>query len=73
VQQADERYCVDLLLCNRYQNNAAAIAEVRRLRADPSFVDPFILSENGSVIWESSELLDECSSSQSRPPGGISQ
>jgi transcriptional regulator with XRE-family HTH domain len=60
LQQSDEPYCVELLRCDRYPNNEAAIEEARRLGRDPLHVNPFILAEDGAVIWESPELLDEC-------------
>ena len=60
LRQSDEPYSVPLLRCDRHPNNESAIEEARRLRLDPLFVNPLILAEDGSVIWESSELLDEC-------------
>ena len=60
LQESDEPYCVALLRCDRHPNNEAAIEEARRLGLDLLFVNPFILAEDGSVIWESPELLDEC-------------
>ena len=60
-QQSDERRCVALLRCDRHPNNEAAIEEAVRLKLDRLLVYAFILSEDGSVIWESAELVDECS------------
>lgn len=60
LQKSDEPYCVALLRCDHHPNNEAAVEAVRRLRLDPMFVNPFILAEDGSVIWDSPELLDEC-------------
>ena len=57
--QSDETYCIPLLRYNRYPNNEAAIEEAGRLRLDPLLVNPFILAEDGSVIWDSPELFDE--------------
>ena len=59
LQQSDEPYCVGLLLCDHHRNNEAAIEEAGRLACDPLFVNLFILAEDGSVIWERQELLDE--------------
>jgi transcriptional regulator with XRE-family HTH domain len=60
-QQSEERRCVALLRCDRHPNNEAAIEEAVRLKLDRLLVYAFILSEDGSVIWESAELVDECS------------
>jgi DNA-binding XRE family transcriptional regulator len=60
LQQSSERYSLALLRCDRYPNNEAAIEEATRLRFDPLMVDPFILAEDGSVVWDSPELLEEC-------------
>jgi len=60
LQQSDETYSVALLRCDRHPNNEAAIEEVCRLGLDPWLGNPFILAEDGSVIWDSPELLDEC-------------
>ena len=60
LHESDEPYCVGLLRCDRHPNNEAAIEEARRFGLDPMFVNPFILAEDGSVIWDSPELLDEC-------------
>ena len=59
LQQSSETYSIALLRCNRYPNNEAAIEEAGRLRFDPLLVNPFILAEDGSVIWDSPELLEE--------------
>jgi transcriptional regulator with XRE-family HTH domain len=60
LQKSDELYSVALLRCDHHRNNESAIEEAVRLGRDPLFVNPFILAEDGSVIWESPELLDEC-------------
>ena len=60
LQLSDEPYCVPLLRCDRHPNNEAAIEEAGRLGLDPLPGNPLILAEDGSVIWDSSELLDEC-------------
>jgi transcriptional regulator with XRE-family HTH domain len=59
-RKSDEPYSVDLLRCDLHANNEAAIEEAGRLQLDHSLVNPFILAEDGSVIWESLELLNEC-------------
>ena len=60
LHQSDEPYCVPLLRCDHHDNNEAAIEEAARLGGDLLFVNPFIVAENGTVIWECPELLDEC-------------
>jgi transcriptional regulator with XRE-family HTH domain len=60
LQPSDEPYCVPLLRCDRHPNTEAAIEEAGRLALDPLLVNPFILAEDGSVIWDTPELLDEC-------------
>ena len=60
LQQSDETYSVALLRCDRHPNNEAAIEGACRLGLDPLLGNPFILAEDGSVIWDASELLDEC-------------
>jgi DNA-binding XRE family transcriptional regulator len=61
LQQSDEPYSVVLRRCDLYPNNEAAIEEARMLALDPLLVNQFILAEDGSVIWEGPELLEECS------------
>ena len=60
LQQSDEAYSVALLRCDRHPDNEAAIEEACRLGLDPLLRNPFILEEDGSVIWDGPELLDEC-------------
>jgi len=61
LQQSDEPYSVALRRCDLYPNNEAAIKEAGVLSLDPLLVNQFILAEDGSVIWEHPELLEECS------------
>jgi DNA-binding XRE family transcriptional regulator len=61
LRQSDEPYRVSLRRCDLYPNNDAAIQEAAKLALDPLLVNQFILAEDGSVIWESRELLEECS------------
>ena len=60
LQQSDEPYCVALLRCDHHPNSEAAIADASRLGRDPLFTNLYILAEDGSVIWEMQELLEEC-------------
>jgi DNA-binding XRE family transcriptional regulator len=69
LQQSDEPRCVALMRCVRHPNNEAAIEEAVRLRLDSLLVNGFILSEDGSVIWESAELVDECNRRSRGNPG----
>jgi transcriptional regulator with XRE-family HTH domain len=60
LRQSDEPYSVPLLRCDRHPNNESAIEEATRLGLDLLLVSLFILSEEGSIIWEGHELLEEC-------------
>ena len=60
LHQSNEPYCVALQRCDHYPNNEAAIEEAGRLGRDPLFANLFILAEDGTVIWERQEILDEC-------------
>ena len=60
ARKSDEPYSVDLLGCDFHANNEAAIEEIVRLHLDHSLINPLILAEDGSVIWETQELLNEC-------------
>ncbi|MDU6237708.1 MAG: helix-turn-helix transcriptional regulator [Bradyrhizobium sp.] len=60
LQPSQEPYQVSVLLCESYPTNEAAIQQACRLTRDPLFVDPIILGEDGSVIWDSPALLKEC-------------
>ncbi len=60
LQQSDETYSVVLLRCGRHPSNEAAIEEACRLGLDPLRGNLLIVAEDGSVIWDSPELLDEC-------------
>jgi hypothetical protein len=58
--KSEEPVSAGLLHCDLHPSNEAAIEEVVRLRLDHVPFDSFILSEDGSVIWDSAELIDEC-------------
>jgi transcriptional regulator with XRE-family HTH domain len=60
LRQSDEPYSVALLRCDYHRNNGAAIEEAGRSGFDPLLGNAFVLSEDGSVIWESWELAEEC-------------
>jgi transcriptional regulator with XRE-family HTH domain len=62
LQQSDEPRCVALLRCDRHSNNEFAIEEAVRLKVDPLLLNAFVLSEDGSVVWDSAELFHECNS-----------
>jgi hypothetical protein len=59
-QQANGLHNVSILQSERHSTNDAAIEQVCRLREDPRFVNPFIVEEDGGVIWTAHELLREC-------------
>ena len=69
LQQPDETCSVAILRCDRHPNNEAAIEEACRLGLDPLLGNRFILAEDGSVIWDSPELLDECNRRRSTKLG----
>ena len=62
------RYCASLtnptasLYCDVTvtRTDESAIEEATRLGLDLLLVSLFILSEEGSIIWEGHELLEEC-------------
>ena len=60
IQHAEEPYRVSIAHNECHPNNASAIAAACRLASNPLYGDPLIFAEDGSVIWESRELLDEC-------------
>lgn len=69
LQKSNEVYCVALLRCERHPDNKTAIEEVRRSGSDPLLVNPLILAEDGSVIWDAPELLEECKKRNRVTPG----
>jgi DNA-binding XRE family transcriptional regulator len=48
------------LQCEPYPNNEAAIRRACRLRGRSAFVSPFVIEENGDIVWNSAEILREC-------------
>ena len=60
LQKSNEVYGVTLLRCERHPYNEAAIEEVCRSASDPLLVNPLIFAEDGSVIWDTPELFEEC-------------
>jgi hypothetical protein len=60
IQRAYEPYRVPIVHYGYYLTNASAMAEACRLVGNPLYGDPLIFAEDGSVVWESRELLDEC-------------
>lgn len=59
-QHADGPYQVPVLLCERYSNNDGALEQASRLKGVPHFQAPFIIDENGAIVWAGAELLTEC-------------
>ena len=62
--------CPSRVLCMQrelHANNEAAIQRCLRLRQTPSFDSPFIVSEDGSVVWSTPELLCECGKRSQNP------
>jgi transcriptional regulator with XRE-family HTH domain len=60
LQVCNDPYHVKLLCCEQYPNNEAAINAAIRAEIDLALGDALILANDGSVIWESDELINEC-------------
>jgi transcriptional regulator with XRE-family HTH domain len=54
------------LYCEPYPDNEAAIRRALRLSNIPNFANAWIFEEGETVIWNSSELLLECTRRSSR-------
>jgi DNA-binding XRE family transcriptional regulator len=50
-------YQISLLQRELCANNEIALQHVNRRRADPNFINPFIMDNTGEIIWAPSELL----------------
>jgi transcriptional regulator with XRE-family HTH domain len=48
------------LQCERHPTNEAAIMRACRLRGEADFFSPFIIADDGTIIWSTDELLREC-------------
>jgi DNA-binding XRE family transcriptional regulator len=59
-QQSDKPYDIPIVQCQVFANNEAAIHQMHRLRDDPYFVNPFVMGQDGAIIWTAPELLRMC-------------
>lgn len=59
VQEAEGPYFL-AVQCQHCGNNASAIIQASQLRGSPQFNNPFILDNDGEIIWSSLEILEEC-------------
>jgi transcriptional regulator with XRE-family HTH domain len=66
-QSAEGPYHLPVLQCEFYPTNDAAIRQACRLRNDPKFINPFIVAEDGEIVWSGPDLLQQCSK-RSREP-----
>jgi hypothetical protein len=62
ISQADDSpACSDLALrCESHPDNESALSSLVRLRETVNFFMPFIVADDGTVIWSGPELLHEC-------------
>jgi DNA-binding XRE family transcriptional regulator len=67
VSQVDTLPCGDLVLrCEPYPDNESALARVVRLRETVNLFTPFIVEDDGTVVWSGLELLHECDARKER-------
>jgi DNA-binding XRE family transcriptional regulator len=60
ISQLDSPSCGDLALqCEPHPDNESALSRVVRLRETVSLLMPFIVANDGTVIWSGPELLHE--------------
>ena len=45
--------------CERYPNNEFAIRQSLRLSESPNFASPFIVDDQGEIVWATPGLLDQ--------------
>ena len=59
--------CGDLVLrCEPHPDNQSALSRVVRLRETLNLFMPFIVADDGTVIWSGPELLHECDARKER-------
>jgi DNA-binding XRE family transcriptional regulator len=51
---------VRTLHCELHSNNESAFVQVLLLSATPTFINPFIMEDDGDVIWTTAEIRLEC-------------
>jgi len=61
ISQVDSLPFGDLVLrCEPHPDNESALSRVVRLRETVNLIMPFIVEDDGTVIWSGTELLQEC-------------
>jgi DNA-binding XRE family transcriptional regulator len=61
ISQEDPLASGDLVLrCEPHLNNESALSRLVRLRQIGTILTPFIVEDDGTVIWSGPELLHEC-------------
>ncbi|MGH6751452.1 MAG: hypothetical protein ACREDP_04730, partial [Bradyrhizobium sp.] len=56
------------LQCERHPDNESALSRAVRLREIVNLFMPFIVADDGNVIWSGPELLHECDARKERAP-----
>jgi len=59
-QELQDPYCTVVLHCELHSNNEAALQQACRFKQTSSIIYPFIMEENGGIVWNGPELLREC-------------
>lgn len=66
ISQEDSLTSGDLVLrCEPHLNNESALSRLVRLRKTGKMLTPFIVEDDGTVIWSGPELLHECDTRKS--------
>jgi transcriptional regulator with XRE-family HTH domain len=68
LQHSEEVYQVSLLGCESYPTNKAAIHQACRSSGDPLFIAPLIFGDDGSIIWDTPAVIEECNKRRRSSP-----
>src|SRR6266850_3287854 len=69
ISRVDTLSSGDLVLrCEPHPDNESAINRIVQLRETVSEFMPFVLEDDGTVIWSGTELLHECDALKERAP-----
>ncbi|MGH6712601.1 MAG: helix-turn-helix domain-containing protein [Bradyrhizobium sp.] len=69
ISQGDLPPSSDVTLqCERHPDNESALSRAVRLREIVNLFMPFIVADDGNVIWSGPELLHECDARKERAP-----
>jgi len=67
ISQVDSSPCSDLTLrCEPHPDNESALSRVVRLSETVNLFMPFVVADDGTVIWSGPELLHECDTRRER-------